>query len=350
MSLHQIKNSLFIMTLIASSQAWCWGSRGHHLVCSSAVYLLKNESLKNFMLGRGDMMGHLCDVPDIYWKSLGNDVRKVENPSHFINGDLLDVSYDQVSENYQDVIKQYTGFQSALKEKPIQSVPEELGSLWWRAGQFFDRAFSFASVAQQSPIPASKNDERNEQYPYNKAVFDMMTNMGLMGHYVGDASMPLHSSYDYDGYADGHGGIHFFYEDSVVNELSPEIIGEIVKKAKSHGKEKFMNSTSVIAAMKELTVTAQSEKALMYKLDVMTKPSEIKQEKGMQLRTPAERPEARLVAQKFKPLIVLQLSRSAALLAKSWDDFYQKANSPDLTKYKSFAYPITPAYVAPDYQ
>jgi hypothetical protein len=53
--------------------------------------------------------------------------------------------------------------------------------------------------------------------------------------------------------------------------------------------------------------------------------------------------------QRYKGIIVTELSRSALLLAKLWDDAYVEAGRPRLIASKSYRYPLTVEFVAPDY-
>jgi hypothetical protein len=81
----------------------------------------------------------------------------------------------------------------------------------------------------------------------------------------------------------------------------------------------------------------------------MTKKSELKKELGMEIRTAAERPPAETIADKLQPLIVIELSRAATLLAQLWDEAYIKVGRPKLAAYKSYRYPFTPDFIQPDY-
>jgi hypothetical protein len=69
----------------------------------------------------------------------------------------------------------------------------------------------------------------------------------------------------------------------------------------------------------------------------------------MQLKTPAEREGAAVGYQRYNGIIVTELSRSALLLAKLWDDAYIEAGRPKLVTSKSYQYPLTVEFIAPDY-
>jgi hypothetical protein len=51
----------------------------------------------------------------------------------------------------------------------------------------------------------------------------------------------------------------------------------------------------------------------------------------------------------FKPMITRQIAHSAFLLARLWDEIYEKAGKPPLQYYGAYKFPVTPDFVAPDY-
>jgi hypothetical protein len=182
-----------------------------------------------------------------------------------------------------------------------------------------------------------------------------------MGHFVGDDGQPFHLTADYDGYKAGHGGIHAYFEDSIVGALPYNLMAQVVeegqrlqKLSESKNKEdlkkvQFLREKTVIDKMKALGEISVQEIPAIYALDPVKKPSVEKSERGMSLRTPAEREPAETVAPKLEKMIVTEMARSAALLAQLWDEAYVKVGQPKLGAYKSFRFPFTPDFVPPDY-
>ncbi len=101
--------------------------------------------------------------------------------------------------------------------------------------------------------------------------------------------------------------------------------------------------------MRALAALAFQDLPKIYALDPVKKPSSVKNEKGMSLRTAAERENAETVGAKYEKLLVTEMARSATLLAQLWDEAYEKVGEPKLNSYKSYKYPFTPDFVAPDY-
>ncbi len=343
---------------LTPSTCFSWGGKGHHSICEAAVHLVEDPDLKAFLKTRSHTLGHLCNVPDIYWKSISPETRKVGDPTHYIDPEILGLKMNQLPTDYQEIVTKYTGtdnqFNSGLK---ISHIPHELGSVWWRIEQFYNRSVEQLKTVQTSTPPEKRPEEQNDQLPFNQAAYNSLVNMGLMGHFVGDATQPYHVTSDYDGYKQGHGGIHAFYEEEVISYFDENLIplivtaGKAIKKDLSHKKKPhFLNTKSIVKASQLMSWDSYSEMPELLKKDKLITPSELKQEKGLMIKTQAARPSAQKMLVEFKPLIVKQLGRAALMLAHLWDKAYVEAKKPQtLTFYKSYRYPFTPDFVEPNY-
>lgn len=335
---------------LLNQKANAWGGRGHDTICRVAVYLVKEKDLKEYLQNKPQMMGHLCNMPDFYWKSLSGAATKLGNSTHFIDLEITDMKLSEVPEDYQKIVDKYTGTPNRAKEgSTIFSVPTEFGSVWWRADQFIRRIAGLEKEFKTANLPANKADFQNNDLPYNKAVSQMIIDMGLMGHFVGDNSQPFHVTVDYDGWMTGHGGIHAYYEDTAVSFFDGDLDAIVLKKARALKKEKFLTAPTTVQKMKELALVSQKELPQIFKLDPIIKKSEVVREKGMEIKKDAERQPGIVGHKRFAPMIMNQLARSAALLAVMWDEAYVKAGRPTLAAYKSYKYPFTVDFVAPDY-
>ena len=171
-----------------------------------------------------------------------------------------------------------------------------------------------------------------------------------MGHFVGDNGQPFHTTSDYDGYGAGHGGIHAYFEDSVVAQFDYDLVAQIVKKARSWKSQPFADSKkSVVENMRTLGEISVEEIKDVYKADPIIKPSILKSEKGMSLKTAAERQPPAVAFKKLNKMIVKEMARSSYLLAYFWDEIYKEAGEPPVKGYKSYKFPFTPDFVKPDY-
>ena len=314
------------------------------------VFLVKNQNLKEYLQNKPQMMGHLCNIPDIYWRSLSGDARKYGDPTHFIDIETLGLKINDIPTDYKKIVTSYTGSENKFRDgSKIFNVPTEFGSNWWRADQFYRLALGEAKKLKTAETPTNSKEEQNEDFPFNKAFLNMVINLGLRGHVVGDASQPFHNTSDYDGYAANHGGIHAYFEDASVAFFGPDLVLRITKKAGSMKSPSFLKAKTVIEKMRGLSEISNLEIKTLLKLDPVTKPSIVHVERGLSLRTPAERKPSSEGFKKFEKLIVEEMARSSLLLANLWDQAYVEAGEPPIKAYKSYRYPLTPEFVMPDY-
>lgn len=349
-----MKFSILFSILIAfsSSSVFAWGGRGHDSICETATFLVQEKGLKDFLKSRPHIMGHLCNIPDIQWRSLPADKRALGDPTHYIDPEILGMIPKNVPLDLKILNADFNGKQNLFDpEKKIFSVTREVGSSWWRVDQFMRDIEKLKTVFESATPPQNKSEEQDEKLSFNQASYQMMIHMGIMGHFVGDASMPYHNTTDYDGYKSGHGGIHSYYEDLVVAEISGDLHNKILKQTTHFKKASFVSAKlSPLEKMRVFSQIAFDEIKLIQKMDPIIKKSEIKNEKGLSLRTAAERKAPSEAVKKMENLIIKQMARSAVLLANLWDQAYISAGRPDLSKYKSYKYPSTVEFIAPDYE
>lgn len=332
------------------NQAQAWGGRGHATICESAVYLVKEKGLQEYLHNKPQMMGHLCNMPDFYWRSLGGDAVKLGSPTHFIDIEVLGLAVEDIPTDYKKIIDTYTGKPNQFKKgATIFSVPTEVGSVWWRADQFYRRFLTFNNDLKAAAAPKNPKEANDDNLPYNKATYEMSVSLGLMGHFVGDTSQPLHTSADYDGYGTGHGGLHAYYEDEVVSQFDGDLQARVLKEARSMKNASFLKPGTVVEKMKRLSEASIAEYSEIKKLDPVLKPSTIENEKGLEIKTPAVRQSSEVGYKRFNKMIVKELARSSLLLANLWDQAYIEAGRPKLSASKLYKYPLTVDFVAPDY-
>jgi hypothetical protein len=341
---------LGLFILFTSSQAFSWGGRGHFTICEAAVFLVKSPSLDYFVKTRPHMLGHLCNIPDTYWKNAGSDMRKVGDPTHYFNPEKLGLKLEEVPGDFKKIVEQYTGKPSKVNESTtLYSVPEEVGSAWWRADQFYRLALEGAKKAKSGTPPKNYKEEQDMKLPFNEGTYQMLVNMGLMGHFVGDMSQPFHNTSDHDGYAAGHGGIHGYYEEQVVSCFDGDMLSKIIKEAKAMKNPKFTQQKSVVEDLRALSMISYSEIKDALKADKVKSPSVLTIDKGMSSKKIAERREPCETSKDFEKMIIKQMARSSLLLAHLWDQMYEEAGSPKVDEYASFVFPFTPDFVRPDY-
>lgn len=342
---------IFLCSFFASSWAFSWGGRGHDAICRSAVFLVKEKGLQEYLQNKPHMMSHLCNVPDFYWKSLGSDINKQGNPTHFVDPEVTGLKPEDIPLDYTKIETQYTGTENKFKKdgSKIFSVATEFGSVWWRVNQFVNRIAVMKEAFVAAIPPTNFAEEQNENLAFNKLAFQMIVDLGLMGHFVGDTSQPLHTTADYDGYAVGHGGIHAYFEDGVVGQFDGDLEARVLKEARAMKDPAFLKPATVLEKMKSLSLISFKEVKKVIALDPVIKASIVKKEKGMEIKKAAVRKPFEVAYKKMNGMIVTQMARGSLLLANLWDEAYVKAGRPKLAAFKSYKYPFTVDFVAPDY-
>lgn len=267
------------------------------------------------MVDRAEMMAHLCNIPDIYWKGLKRDDSQAGAASHWVNAEEVHLPLKDLPTDWKKISELAGAEQAAL---------EKVGSLWWRANQLLVRARESA----QNPA-------------------EFLTDLGLAGHFVGDAAMPYHNTRDHDGYGTGHGGIHIYYEISVVNALPLDLDQKVFNLAQNLSCP-GNDSLSWVEQMKQLSSASFKNIKEIEKIDSVLTSSRMEAVK----KIPAQRRPPPAVMGKFAPLIHRHLATAARCLARFWDQAYVQSGRPDFSQFKGFhhpEYPLMPDYVVIHY-
>lgn len=340
--------------------SWGWGGRGHAHICEAASYLVDQPELKLFLQSRAYLMAHLCNIPDTYWKSLSGDARSLGDPTHYIDPEVLGVSFEQIPlSSFKTLEKKYFKKSNLFKKEnpPILSLASEFGSLFWRVEQLFNLGSSQFKLASQSPPPTQKSEEQNTQLPFNQAVYEGLMTLGVMGHFIGDGVQPYHLTADYDGYQSGHGGIHAFYEEEAVNQLpgdwTAQVLtqAELLKKDWTNSAKSPLKEKSTLAKVKAVTQLSYQELSAVTQLDPLIEASSEQDHKGLIIKKPAIRKSVTQVLPQWTPYLKNQMARGALLLAHLWDQAYLQKNKKNwpLAKYKNYQHPFTVPFIKPDY-
>ncbi len=161
-----------------------WGRTGHLIINKNAVKYFPTEFNFDWMQQLGD---HASDAD--YRK--GSD--PTESPKHFIDIDSYQsfVDSDFIIQDYDSIVSVFS-----------LSKVIDIGILPWTI------------ITTTDSLQAAF-----EREDYNRAVLIAAD----LGHYVGDAHMPLHITKNYNGQLSGQSGIHSRYESSMIDKYSSQI-------------------------------------------------------------------------------------------------------------------------------
>ena len=183
---------LLIITLAPISFIGAWGYDGHRRINYIASRQI-NGPFGQFLKQNSEPLKWYAVAPDYNKK-----IDKEEFHKHFIDSDFYDkYPFDNIPKNYSTLVSKYG-----------EDNIKKYGIAPWTIKETSDRIIDLL--------------KRNQ---FEEAVY----NMGVLGHYISDLHMPLHTVINYDGQFSGNEGIHKRWELHLVNKYIKNIkpVGEI---------------------------------------------------------------------------------------------------------------------------
>jgi hypothetical protein len=179
---------------LAPRMAHGWGATGHRIVAR-----VGSTIGGGFWAANVEGMVSLTTAPDAVYKRL--PTANTEKPTHFFQPDSYfndSSQFNLIPELYVDAAKQFG-----------TSFVNKNGTAPWRAHQYYDLA-----------LAALKSGDYETALDY----------AGVMSHYIGDMSQPLHDTKNYDGAETGQKGIHAFFETTNIERADLDTTTEAVSK------------------------------------------------------------------------------------------------------------------------
>lgn len=174
------KISIAFLTLVllvcSTTLLYSWGFWGHKHINRSAVFALPPE-MRTFYYNHIDFITEGSVVPDLR-RALLND--KAEPARHFLDIENFKVDVDALPRTSKEA---YAKYDSAFLLKE--------GYLPWYMQSLMDK------------LTLAFNRKNKSEIIFLSAE---------LGHYMGDAHVPLHTSANYDGQLSNQKGIHSFWE------------------------------------------------------------------------------------------------------------------------------------------
>ena len=170
--------------LLIAESCFCWGFYGHRKINYYAVFLLPPEMLLFYKKHIHYISEHAVD-PDKRRYAIA-----VEGPRHYIDMDQYgNYPFLSLPRTWQAAVEKYT--EDSLAQHGI--VP------WWIQTMLHRLTEAFKEKNQQKILRLSAE----------------------IGHYIGDAHVPLHTSSNHNGQLTNQRGIHGFWESRI-----PELLAE----------------------------------------------------------------------------------------------------------------------------
>jgi hypothetical protein len=176
------------MVLVQSGLGW--GSDGHRMINRLAAATLPTE-VPEFLRSTyaQDAMEYYGPEPD-RWKSRAEaELANAGSPEHYIDLEWADLIGGPLPRNRYDFVRALAVAQKAHPDLALS--PEKVGLQPWAADEWYQRVK--AAMREYRGLRAAGKDTRPVEA-------EILFCAGILGHFVGDASNPLHTTIQYNGW------------------------------------------------------------------------------------------------------------------------------------------------------
>jgi len=178
-----------LIALFATQPLWAWGSDGHRIISRLGVaYLPKDVPLFLRDPNALDTVEYLGPEPDRWRNRAEDELSAAQAPDHFIDLEYADLVGPLPKKRY-DFIRALAATQPKYPNLPL--TPEKVGMQPWQVEEVWQRLK--ADFREYRNLVAAHKPTR----PVETAI---LFDAGWLSHYVGDGSMPLHTSIQYNGW------------------------------------------------------------------------------------------------------------------------------------------------------
>lgn len=278
-----------------------WGVWGHQHINRAAVFALP-AAMSGFFYNHIDFITEESVVPDLRKYSI-ND--KAEFPRHFINLE----SYDSLG-----VIAHLPLTMKEVRERYADTFLTKAGILPWYIEEIEEKLTKAFKAGRKTEILFLAAD---------------------LGHYIGDAHMPLHTALNHDGLLTGQRGIHAFWEGQLPEMFGAaynlytgpaRYIGDIGVETRAMIDSTYGLAEEVLALDRELSSSMPKERVYLMDPDSAGKIVLNQYKDPVHSREYALKYHARL-----RGMIERQLRAAIAETASYWYTAWVNAGKPDLS-------------------
>ncbi len=303
---------LFVVCLNLS-QASAWGKRGHEMVGSLAAQLLAKEHPQGaFLASHSFDMGYYNNAPDLVWKA-NSEIYKKESPQHYVDIEIFERAFKKRNETNAWI-------PSRLEfVKKFPEIDEKAGRSPWRIQELVSQLEKTTQDLKKKNLSKKEKHLLQEQW---------LVTAGLLGHYIADLAQPLHVTENHDGQLTQQKGLHHWFEENVVDELSPLLYEAVYEKAKAQWKNFFEKHKKMSAFELSLELAKNSHAALPRVLEIDKKQGRSSEKK---------------VSGAYKEIVIERLSLGVLYLATIWGSHLDWSYDGD----RFFNFVATPAFIEP---
>ena len=306
--------ALLLLTVIAFAlPAHAWDKRGHAIVCQTAAYLAAKEPKGDFLKNHSFDLGYYCNVPDLVWKK--PETYALEANNHFMDMEIFERGLKD-SKVESPFAMDRLAFNAAFP-----SIDDKAGRAWWRVRELND---ALAQITKKLTSTDLTKEARHA------AQADWLVHAGVIGHYIGDLSQPLHVTENYDGQMSEQKGIHAYFEKNVVDEAyfgkGDTLEGEVMRAAEKLAAKTPLAKKDMLGLLQALS--ADSNKALSA---VLKSDKKVGREKTAQ------------AVKEYRQQLVARMAMGSVYLA----EIYKRQLGWDYNGDRFYNFVTAPAFIAP---
>ena len=249
---------LLSVSLIQPPASLAWGEHGHKLSGRAAATRLPKE-MPDFFRKSVDQLEYLNPEPDRWRSKLMVEMNEAFSYDHFLNLEIVPAAALGVDDRYAYVAALY---QAGVKE------PEKAGLAPFRILELYQR------LRTEFHLWRSAKDKKTRKWIEQRIISDA----GVLGHYVSDAANPHHATIHYNGWdkntPNPNGYItdntfHYRFESEyvqthvVISDLLPLINASprLVENPRAEVIAHFRNSNGLVERLYRLDKQARFDKA-----------------------------------------------------------------------------------------
>lgn len=188
--------------LCSSLSVRAWWDKGHEIVVENAALKIPDD-MPQFIKANIPALKHLSVQPD-QWRNFGSELNRSGEPEHYI--DLERITDDPHKLGFAE--DRYAAIRSYFA---LNQTPRSIGLLPYQIIEYYQRLRGAFSQYRRNPSNPAIQQE-------------IIQYAGILSHYAGDTSQPLHTTVHFDGRVDKEGrviknkGIHARFEGTFVDK------------------------------------------------------------------------------------------------------------------------------------
>ena len=181
--------AVVLVPFLTVQSGMAWGREGHQMINRLAGQMLPAD-VPEFLRSAGalDALEYLGPEPDRWREKVEPELKAAQEPEHFIDMEWADL-VGPLPRNRYDYVRALAAAQA--KHPELTLTAEKVGLQPYATIEMWERLK--AAMREYRKLTAAKANTK----PVEMAI---VVYAGILGHYVADGSMPLHTSIQYNGW------------------------------------------------------------------------------------------------------------------------------------------------------